>query len=112
MKKILFLNVLGILFLAGCAQKNNVSIDDGVGFFAGFVHGVIIIFSFIGSLFSDNISIYEVINNGKLYDLGYVLGVSLFGSQIAMHFLKPAIREMLKIYREIKKEETSDKTKK
>ncbi len=45
------------------------------GFWWGLVHGVILPFSFIGSLFSENISIYEVHNTGGWYDFGFVLGV-------------------------------------
>lgn len=38
-------------------------------------HGLIIVFSFFGSIFSDDIAIYAIYNNGGWYDFGFVLGV-------------------------------------
>lgn len=50
------------------------------GFWGGLWHGIIAPFSFIGSLFSDDIAMYAVNNNGGWYDFGFVLGVGiLFG---------------------------------
>lgn len=50
------------------------------GFWRGFWHGFISFFSFVASLFKDNVSVYEVHNNGTWYNLGFILGVmSFFG---------------------------------
>ncbi len=49
----------------------------------GLIHGWLVPFSFVGSLFSDNIAIYAVPNNGGWYDFGFVLGVSSLGGAAA-----------------------------
>jgi hypothetical protein len=50
------------------------------GFWGGLWHGVIAPFAFIGSLFSNDIAVYAVNNNGGWYDFGFVLGAGiLFG---------------------------------
>jgi hypothetical protein len=66
-----------ILILSGCAEPIHISehlIQDPHGFLGGLWHGIILPFSFIGSLFSDNIAIYAVNNCGGWYDFGFVLG--------------------------------------
>lgn len=41
----------------------------------------IIPYSFVGSLFSDEISIYAISNNGAFYNLGFALGsIITFGT--------------------------------
>ncbi len=40
----------------------------------GLWHGFILPFSFVFSLFLDNVHVYEVHNGGHLYDLGFVIG--------------------------------------
>jgi len=77
--------VLGaVLMLAGCAAGvNDVAgtpgPDGGVaGFWLGLWHGFIVLFTFVISLFTDTVSVYEVHNNGGWYDFGFVLGVMLF----------------------------------
>jgi len=80
-------SVLIVALLAGCAGHNvladtpNIE-GDVAGFFSGLWHGIIIFFSFIGSLFSDNISMYEVHNNGGWYNFGYLIGICFFGVPI------------------------------
>lgn len=50
------------------------------GFLGGLWHGIIAPVSFIGSVFSENIAMYAVNNNGGWYDFGFVLGAGiLFG---------------------------------
>jgi hypothetical protein len=75
-----------VLFLAACTAGPNSFIDtpspDGytAGFLAGLWHGFIAPVTFVISLFSDNINIYEVHNSGGWYDFGFVLGAGiLFG---------------------------------
>ena len=70
--------------LAGCAPGPNQLVnspdDEGkvAGFWKGVWHGFIVLFTFIGSLFSDKIQVYEVHNNGGWYDFGFVFGVMMF----------------------------------
>ena len=53
-------------------------ITDPCGFWEGLWHGIILPFSFIGSLCSENINIYELNNNGGWYDFGFCIGVGAF----------------------------------
>jgi hypothetical protein len=75
--------VLLLLILAGCAaQPNNLvntPTDQGKvsGFWQGLWHGFISPFTFIISLFSKTVTIYEAHNNGGWYNFGFVLGCSI-----------------------------------
>jgi len=51
---------------------------DVAGFWKGLWHGFIMLFTFIISLFKDNVGIYELNNSGNLYNLGYLVGVMIF----------------------------------
>lgn len=67
-----------VLLFSGCADVAEVKecVDASpYGFWGGLWHGMIVPFSWIGSLFSDDIAIYAVNNNGGWYDFGFVLGV-------------------------------------
>lgn len=78
---LLFALLLGTLALGGCAPGPHPvvgSVDGLPGFWAGLWHGFITLFTFVISLFSDKVAIYETANSGHLYDLGYVLGLMLF----------------------------------
>jgi hypothetical protein len=81
--KIILLASFALLLLIGCADVEVVSdcvINKPYGFWNGLWHGIVSPFSFIGSLFSDNIALYAVNNNGGWYDFGFVLGAGiLFG---------------------------------
>ncbi|QEN03864.1 hypothetical protein EW093_03825 [Thiospirochaeta perfilievii] len=85
-KKITLITAIFVvaLFLTSCTAGVNVaekvpnSQEYLAGFFRGLWHGFILLFSFIGSLFNDTISIYEVHNSGGLYDLGFLIGASTF----------------------------------
>jgi len=68
------------LILVGCAPGNErwdqvINPGDKAGFWAGLWHGLIIIISFIISLFTSDVGIYEVSNTGWGYNLGFVLGI-------------------------------------
>lgn len=87
-KKITVLLLLtGILvFVVSCTAGPNTAMDippeEGqvAGFLLGLWHGIIAPVTFIISLFTDNISLYEVHNNGGWYDFGFVFGAGiLFG---------------------------------
>jgi hypothetical protein len=78
--------VILVLTLAACAAGPNpelgVAPPEGevAGFFPGLWHGIISPITFLISLFTDDVSIYEVHNSGNWYDFGFVLGAGiLFG---------------------------------
>jgi hypothetical protein len=81
---ILVLAVLALL-AAGCAAGANPAMGvaangDIAGFWQGLWHGFISPVTFVISLFTDNVNIYEVHNSGNWYDFGFVLGAGiLFG---------------------------------
>ncbi len=80
--------LLAVFLLIGCADVSQVDqclTPDPYGFWGGLWHGMIVPFSWIGSLFSDDIAIYAVNNTGGWYDFGFVLGVGglSFGSSKA-----------------------------
>ena len=72
-----------ILLLTACAAGANPAVDvpsqDGevAGFFMGLWHGLILPITFIVSLFTESVSIYEVHNSGGWYDFGFVFGASM-----------------------------------
>lgn len=76
--------VLLLLVLGACAAGVNPAVDtpapdgDVAGFWMGLWHGIIIPVTFIISLFTENVSIYEVHNSGGWYDFGFVLGAGVF----------------------------------
>lgn len=84
MRTKIFLAVLMILLLSACAAGVNPQVDmagdDGeiAGFWTGLWHGIIIPFTFIISLFSETVNVYEVFNSGGWYDFGFVLGAGTF----------------------------------
>jgi len=61
----------------GCASQPRPEGYDLPGFWTGLLHGFLIVFSFVGSLFT-NVRIYNFPNSGGWYDFGYVIGASLF----------------------------------
>jgi hypothetical protein len=75
--------LLMALLLSACAAGANPNVDvaapDGnvAGFWMGLWHGLIAPITFVISLFSDTVSIYEVHNNGNWYDFGFVFGLSM-----------------------------------
>jgi hypothetical protein len=80
----LLLLLLAIFLLVSCAPGPNrlAKTSDGegrvAGFWLGLWHGLIAPITFIVSLFSDKISLYEVHNSGGWYNFGFVLGAGLF----------------------------------
>jgi hypothetical protein len=57
------------------------------GFWAGFWHGYIVAITFIISMFNSNVRIYETNNRGRLYDIGYMLGLTLSFSPLGVHII-------------------------
>lgn len=73
--------ILIALFVTGCAHP--VPLDPAVtaepaGFLQGLLHGVILLFTFIISLFKDDVAVYAANNAGGWYDFGYLLGIMIF----------------------------------
>jgi len=66
-----------VLFMAGCATQSMNEIVNPPGFFKGLLHGFILLFSFIASLFTDY-EIYAFPNSGGWYDFGFLLGIMFF----------------------------------
>jgi hypothetical protein len=72
------------MMMLGCTAGPNQLVDspdtsgDVAGFWLGLWHGFIALFTFILSLFSDSIHMYEVHNNGNWYNLGFLFGVMMF----------------------------------
>ena len=67
---------------AGPSELTNVADEDGdvAGFWQGLWHGFISPFTFIVSLFSATVEVFEVHNNGNWYVAGFLMGASaVFG---------------------------------
>ncbi len=75
-----------LLFMTSCAAGPNTMEDSQnqkgkvAGFWAGLWHGFISFFTFIISLFTEKVSVYEVHNSGNWYNFGFILGVMIFYS--------------------------------
>jgi len=72
--------VLALLTLSACAAGPNAMVDTGpdpAGFWLGLWQGLISPITFLISLFTSEVNIYEVQNNGNWYDFGFMLGVAL-----------------------------------
>lgn len=71
-----------LIVTAACAAGPN-EYAGGVaaaGFWSGLWHGLISPITFLVSLFSSDVSVYEVHNSGNWYDFGFVLGVAVIFS--------------------------------
>lgn len=77
---LMIMSISLLLMFSSCADVTPIKdcvIDNPYGFWSGLWHGIISPLSFIGSLFSDNIAMYAVNNNGSWYDFGFVLGFGI-----------------------------------
>ncbi|HAD82145.1 MAG: hypothetical protein A2509_00945 [Candidatus Edwardsbacteria bacterium RIFOXYD12_FULL_50_11] len=72
---------VGLATLAGCIPGDgHNTVQRPAGFFWGIWHGWVAPISLIMSIFKKNIRLYEVFNNGWLYDFGfYIAVISGFG---------------------------------
>src|SRR5208282_1261271 len=72
-----------ILAVAGPGSKYQLSGARPAGFWAGLWHGIISPITFIVSLFNLRVRIYETHNRVRLYDFGFILGISsAFGGSV------------------------------
>ena len=66
-----------LLVIAGCAPGNEKFDAKPAGFWAGLWHGLICAVTFIISLFTDSVRMYEVNNTGGWYDFGFLIGAAI-----------------------------------
>jgi hypothetical protein len=75
--------LLVVFVMAGCAPGMNelvsprTATSNTAGFWLGLWHGVISPVTFIISLFTRSVGMYEVHNNGGWYNFGFLLGLSI-----------------------------------
>ncbi len=80
----LILVLLLLASLAGCVPGPNRmrgapgEVYSVAGFWLGLWQGFIAPFVFVVSLFRSDVNIYEVHNNGALYNFGYLFGLACF----------------------------------
>ena len=68
------------ILLAGCARQDVTAVaPEAPGLVFGLWHGFIFPLAWIVSLFSDDVAVYAVPNNGGWYDFGFFLGIVVFG---------------------------------
>lgn len=85
MRRITFVIILMsiMVLLSACAagpnELRNTPDEDGevAGFWKGIWHGLISPITFIISLFSKSVYVFEVHNNGGWYTFGFLLGASI-----------------------------------
>jgi len=85
MKKFTFVIILIsiMVLLSACAagpnELRNTPDEDGevAGFWKGIWHGLISPITFVISLFSKSVYVYEVHNNGGWYNFGFLMGASI-----------------------------------
>jgi hypothetical protein len=85
MRKILVILVMALILftLTGCVAGpnalSNTPNEEGkvAGFWQGLWQGFIAPFTFIISLFSDKVHMYEVHNNGGWYNFGFLFGLTI-----------------------------------
>jgi hypothetical protein len=65
-----------VLAVAGPGSRFQVPGARPAGFWAGFWHGLVSPITFLVSLLSPNVRIYETSNRGRWYDFGFIIGVS------------------------------------
>ena len=78
--RMLVVSLLLITLTACIAKQSGAAINpNGPGFLAGVGHGFIFPVAWIVSLFTDQIAVYAVPNNGGWYNFGYFIGVCVLG---------------------------------
>jgi hypothetical protein len=81
--------LVGTLALAACAAGPNTVAAAGpgtAGFWLGLWHGLISPITFLVSLFTPGVNLYEIHNSGHWYDFGFMIGIStVFGGPLSTH---------------------------
>ena len=83
--------LLVVCVVAGCARPYPLErpiYERPAGFWYGLWHGIVVCFSFVGSLFDDGIAVYSVYNSGSWYDFGFLVGVGAFASSASSRVKK------------------------
>lgn len=81
--RLLVVAAVVLVTVVGCAPGPNELVDTGdeegdvAGFWLGVWHGIIAPVTFVVSLFSDTVHIYEVHNSGAWYNVGFLLGLAI-----------------------------------
>lgn len=77
----IFFLVAALLLLSSCTATHvdvtTCVADTPSGFWQGLWHGIIAPISFVISLFSDTIQMYEINNSGGWYDFGFAIGAGI-----------------------------------
>jgi len=66
-----------VIVMSSCAPGNTRFDEKPAGFWSGLWHGLICVITFIISLFTDKVEMYEVANNGGWYNFGFLLGAAI-----------------------------------
>jgi hypothetical protein len=66
-----------IIVTVSCVPGNTRFDAKPAGFWAGLWHGFICVITFIISLFSDSVDMYEMNNSGGWYNFGFLLGAAI-----------------------------------
>lgn len=69
--------ILFILIAISCAPGNKKFDAKPAGFWVGLWHGLICVITFIISLFTDKVHLYEVSNTGGWYNFGFLIGAAI-----------------------------------
>ena len=78
--RILALIALSLTLTACIAKQSGAAVSpSGPGFLEGVLHGFIFPVAWIVSLFTSDIAVYAVPNNGGWYDFGFFIGVVFLG---------------------------------
>jgi hypothetical protein len=67
--------MLLVVAASGCAHQPPSALPGVPGFFSGLLHGLLVLVSLVGSIFTD-VRVYAFPNSGFFYDLGFVIGAS------------------------------------
>jgi hypothetical protein len=79
MKRLVALGPLLALSACAATQDSAAIAPTAPGFLFGLWHGFIFPVAWLVSLFTSQVAIYAVPNNGGWYDFGYFLGIVVFG---------------------------------